>query len=126
MKKWPLILFLIFFAGGTISCSQIGANSSGVEENSSIANILKDPQKFKGKRLRVRGEFRGWKGACLSAPPVSRSDWMLQDDKYCIYVTGPVPGSLDPLKPHGEMIEVNVVIEVDGAGKPYLTNRSSR
>lgn len=120
MKKLASLTFLIIFVAGTASCSPTNSNPDGIQQGIEIGTILKNPDRFKDRRLVVSGEFKGWKGTCFSAPPVSRSDWMLQDGKDCIYVTGTIPTNMDPVNPHGEKVEINVTVGVDANGKAYL------
>jgi len=120
MKKWMLLTILILLAAGPVSCSGTNANSGKIDQDISIGTILKEPHRFQGSRLTIQGEFKGWKGSCFSAPPVSRSDWMLQEGKDCIYVTGPLPAGMDPVNPRSEKVEVNAEVDVDATGKAYL------
>lgn len=57
----------------------------------SILELLNNHKKFIGKKVTVTGNYTGWKNA-PSAPPVSRSDWVICDDKNkAIYCTGKIP-----------------------------------
>jgi len=86
----------------------------------SIAELRGDPAAYAGRTVLVSGSFKGWKGACLSTPPVSRSDWMLEDGTGCIYVHAPLPAGSDALKPQGEAVSLRAVVRQDRRGAPYL------
>ncbi len=54
----------------------------------SIAEILKDVQKFKGQLVSLRGQYLGWHGEDLQHPGITRSDWVIKDTTGAIYVSG--------------------------------------
>jgi hypothetical protein len=51
-----------------------------------------DSAKWVGRTVRITGRCRGY-GAAAAAdpPPLSRSDWLLEDGGKSIYVNGPLP-----------------------------------
>ena len=55
-----------------------------------IRTVLQHPAEFRGKEIGLSGTSRGWKGG-YGPPPVSRSDWVLEDLTGFIYVTGGFP-----------------------------------
>jgi len=91
-----------------------------LERKTTIKTIIQNPNNYEGKQVIVSGNFKGWKGSCFSAPPVTRSDWMIEDEGQCIYVSGDLPGGLDAMKPSGEEITIEATVKVDQKGKPYL------
>lgn len=95
----------------------------------SVADLLKESASLAGKKITVRGIFRGWQGPCKYPPPETRSDWMLADDGSCIYVSGPVPRSLDSKRSSpdiGKKIEVRGYVRLDKKGRPYLKADAER
>lgn len=89
------------------------------EEAGIIGQILGNPTGFDSRSVTISGEFRGWRGPCRSGPPVSRSDWMINDASGCLYVHGPLPTGLDASRPGGEKVTVTGVIRLN-RGNPYL------
>jgi len=76
-----------------------------------IGKVTSDPSGFKEKKIVLEGIFRGWNGKCESSRPLTRSDWILEDETGCIYVTGKVPSSLSPMAPKGERISVSGTVK---------------
>ena len=75
-----------------------------------------------GMAVQVRGFDAGWQGECRSGPPVSRSDWQLQDGGKCLYVHGPRPvARQDAGKP--VLVKVNGVLKTAPNGVLYLDAR---
>lgn len=85
-----------------------------------IQKIIEDPSRYEGKQIVLEGTFRGWKGKCESSRPLTRSDWILEDESGCIYVTGKVPDYLAPVAPKGERIAVSGTVQTGSAGMPLI------
>lgn len=85
----------------------------------SIRTIQENPALFAEKEVVVEGVFRGWTGKCAS-PFVTRSDWTLEDETGCIYVTGQVPSDLSPQRPRGERLLVKGRVITTKKGKPVI------
>jgi hypothetical protein len=85
-----------------------------------INNILDHHEDFVGKTVTVQGSFRGWKKKCLSSSMLKRSDWVLEDETGCIYVTGRIPASLSPFRPKGEKVLVRGRVLITKKGKPVI------
>jgi hypothetical protein len=84
-----------------------------------IESIHKNPDALKGHPVLVRGRFMGWR--CESAHPgITRSDWAIQDQTGCIYVTGTPPGSLNPVKDIGCPLVLMGTVEISASGAPYI------
>jgi hypothetical protein len=76
-------------------------------------------QTLEGKTIRLLGRYAGYKGHCPGPPPLSRSDWMLDDEsltnsktaddgKSCLYISGPVreaEKSGNPLTIEGQLAD---------------------
>jgi hypothetical protein len=52
-----------------------------------IGEILQNPSWYEGKIVKLSGNYRGWETG-HGSPPISRSDWVIQDFTGAIYVTG--------------------------------------
>ena len=89
-------------------------------EPASIKQILDHHKTFAGKDITVRGVFRGWKGKCPSSSLLTRSDWMLEDETGCIYITGRIPNALSPVQPKGERVLVKGRVIITKKGKPVI------
>lgn len=122
--KWQRIVLWFMAAGMVFTGMGACAGHSGPQNVSSPGQvvpgmILAEPARFESLSVTVTGIFYGWRGPCRTGPPVSRSDWMLADPSGCLYVHGPVPPGLDPVKPSGEEISVTGVVRIK-KGRPYL------
>jgi hypothetical protein len=85
-----------------------------------IQQIIDHQEDFIGKNVTVRGVFRGWKKNCTSSSMLKRSDWVLEDETGCIYVTGRIPSALSPMQPMGEMILVKGRVISTKKGAPAI------
>lgn len=77
-----------------------------------ITKVLSAPEEYKDSEIVLTGTFRGWKDACEGSAPVTRSDWILEDDTGCIYVSGQLPPRVSPLNPKNERIIVSGRVEI--------------
>ena len=88
-----------------------------------VRDIVENPKEYAGKLVRVTGVFMGWKaGEDLGAPPVTRSDWVLESKGYQVYVAAigaPMPG--DPIRDAGKLIvEVTGYVRLTSNERPYI------
>ncbi len=83
-----------------------------------IGDIRGVPTAYEGKVVTIEGKYQGWKGG-FGSPPVTRSDWLVEDATGWLYVTGK-PAGLDPLDDVGCPIKVTGVIRITKDGEPYL------
>jgi hypothetical protein len=74
---------------------------------------------YEGQTITIEGVYQGWQGGCGS-PPVTRSDWLVEDATGWLYVTGKPAGALDPLDDIGRPIKVTGQVELTEEGEPYL------
>jgi len=112
---WP---FLLACSGSTMS-SKPAANQAPTERPM-IEQVQEQAQSFEGKAVTIEGKFKGWKGKCAGGPPVTRSDWMLEDKTGCIYVSGPVPDGLSAISPRDEQVSVKGIVRINRSGKGYV------
>jgi len=66
----------------------------------------------------IEGKYQGWEGG-YGSPPVTRSDWLVEDATGWLYVTGK-PAGLDPLDDVGRPIKVTGEVRTTEEGEPYL------
>lgn len=87
-------------------------HSEYLQEERRIMDIdeVKD-KTYDGKVVTVRGEYLGWNSG-HGPPPVTKSDWVVEDQTGWIYVTG-VYSDLDPYDDAGREIEVTGTIVVE-------------
>lgn len=85
-----------------------------------IRSIWSDPAGFSGKKVSLAVAFKGWQGRCTGRPPVSRNDWMIEDNTGCMYVHGPLPNGLQPTSPHSEQLTLKGMVRLNRDGSPYL------
>jgi hypothetical protein len=84
-----------------------------------IGEIRTNPTLYRGQTVTVDGVYQGWQGG-YGSPPVTRSDWLLEDDTGWLYVTGKPAGDLDPLDDIGRPIKVTGQVELTEESEPYL------
>jgi hypothetical protein len=84
----------------------------------SIGDIRAAPAAYDGKVVTIEGEYQGWQGG-FGPPPVTRSDWLVQDASGWLYITGK-PAGLDPLADVGQPIKVTGLVRITEDGEPYL------
>jgi hypothetical protein len=83
-----------------------------------IGEIRATPTAYQGKVVIIEGVYQGWKGG-YGGPPVTRSDWLVEDATGWLYVTGK-PADLDPLGDVGHPIKVTGEVRITKDGEPYL------
>jgi len=79
-----------------------------------------------GHRVRVEGRCLGYSSPLvITGPPVTRSDWLLEDSGEAIYVSGVFPAECSPTDGSDERITVLGLVQQDtigtqGDGTPIL------
>lgn len=111
-------VFLLACTGSTMS-QKPGLNQTPVEKPT-IHQIQEQPESYNGRTVDMEGTFKGWQGKCIGPPPVTRSDWMLEDKTGCIYVSGPLPDGLSAISPQDEQVSVKGTMRIDRSGKAYV------
>ena len=84
-----------------------------------IEEIRTSSTLYDGQTVTIDGVYQGWQGG-YGSPPVTRSDWLLEDTTGWLYVTGKPAGELDPLGDVGRPIKVTGQVELTEEGEPYL------
>lgn len=84
-----------------------------------IGEIRAAPTLYEGQTVIVDGVYQGWQGG-YGSPPVTRSDWLVEDAAGWLYVTGKPAGDLDPLGDIGRQITVTGQVKLTEEGEPYL------
>jgi len=113
-----LILSVALLAVLLVTACQQVAPSPPPPAKPSIADIRSTPAAYEGKIVTIEGEYQGWKGG-FGGPPVTRSDWLVQDTTGWLYVTAK-PSGLDPLTDVGHPIKVTGLVRMTKDGEPYL------
>ncbi len=93
-----------------------------------------DLEKFVNKAVKVQGHFVGWQTtkckflAQILDKPLTRSDWAIENDNFCVFVTGGTPEGLSLFNPTtaGRLVEVEADVLKTTDGKIYLKYRSGR
>jgi hypothetical protein len=93
-----------------------------------LGSVIADPFSFEGQDITVVGYYRGWDllHEANTAPPVTRSDWVIKDSTGAIYVSADsqakVPEGLHPgsSQDTGVILEVKGVVRVTEGGQPYI------
>jgi hypothetical protein len=97
------------------------AETVNKETKIAIKKILDDPGSFENKDVTVQGINKGWSGACASSKMLTRSDWIVEDETGCIYVTGVLTPTGSPAdKPQGERVVVQGKVMIGVTGKPVI------
>ncbi len=116
-----VLVLPLSFIGCASARQQAPARAQMTETSpATLGEVSSDPKSFEGREVTLVVEFTGWKGACRSGPPVARSDWMVEDATGCLYVHGPLPPGLDPLKPSRQPLTLRGMVRVAEGGVPYL------
>ena len=123
MKKsycriYKLILLAAFLAALLVTACQQVAPSPPPPAKATIGEIRTTPSAYEGKVVTIEGEYQGWQGG-FGSPPVTRSDWLVQDATGWLYVTGKSAG-LDPVSDVGCPIKVTGLVRLTKEGEPYL------
>jgi len=84
-----------------------------------IGEIRTAPALYEGQTITIEGVYQGWQGG-YGSPPVTRSDWLLEDASGWLYVTGKPAGELNPLVDVGRPLMVTGQVELTQEGEPYL------
>ena len=84
-----------------------------------IGEIRAAPTTYEGETVTIEGVYQGWKGV-YGSPPVTRSDWLIEDATGWLYVTGKPAGDLDPLDDVGHPIKVTGQVRLTKEGELYL------
>ena len=83
----------------------------------SIKQVIENAARMNDQQVDLSGSFRGWSG-CPASTMITRSDWVLEDETGCIYVTGTFPAGVSPEKAKGERVQVFGRVVADANGKP--------
>ena len=127
LRCLSIIFFSLWLSFSLVACRTISADERNPENINkgpiNVDDLVGRAETLKGYSVNVMGTYMGWKGDCLSGPPVSRSDWMLEFNETCIYVNGSVPQGIQrgpQSKDIGKTIFVRGVVKFDSHGIPYL------
>jgi hypothetical protein len=74
---------------------------------------------YEGQTVIIEGVYQGWQGG-YGSPPVTRSDWLVEDNTGWLYVTGKPAGDLDLLGDIGRPVKITGQVELTEEGEPYL------
>lgn len=115
---------MVFALSGVvlIGCA---ATATNLKQTLLLHYVLAEPLVWQNKVVTIEGKFSGWNGQCKGAPPVSKSDWMLEDGNSCIYVNGRLPAGFSSLPPGtgtGRILVVQGVVRIDAKGLTYIEN----
>jgi len=112
------ILAAVLLALPLVAGCQPATPSPSPPAKASIGDIRMTPTDYEGQVVTIEGEYQGWTGG-FGSPPVTRSDWLVQDASGWLYVTGK-PAGLDPLADVGQPIKVTGLVRITDDGEPYL------
>jgi len=113
-----LILLAAFLAVLLVTACPQPASPPPPPAEATIGEIRATPTTYEGEVVTIEGVYQGWKGG-YGSPPVTRSDWLVEDATGWLYVTGK-PAGLDPLDDVGHPIKVTGQVELTKEGEPYL------
>ena len=97
-----------------------------------IGSIVAEPFAFEGQDIMIVGYYRGWDllHEANTAPPVTRSDWVIKDSTGAIYISArseaKVPEGLRPdsLQDMGIILKIKGIVRVTKEGQPYMEAKS--
>ncbi len=123
----PASLLIVLAALVLLSaCVGPGAAGQGstFDGKATISLINEKLPEYLGRKVTITGSFKGWKGPCDGVPPVSRSDWMIDDGTGCAYVAGPLPWpGLDSAAPADEPVVITGVVGKGPKGRAFIDAR---
>lgn len=105
------------------ACSNTTVSQPAIDIQTVDLVVLQAKQQFVGQAIQISGRFGGWQGRCQGGPPVSRSDWMLEGEQSCLYVSGRLPAGLQqpPHKSdHGTPVTLRGRLQRDRDKRLYL------
>ncbi len=114
---------------GLLGCGASGGNAPLKTAKANfifVDDLIKNADALKNKQIHVKGVFMGWQGRCTTPPPETRSDWMLQYNHDCIYVSGSTPQGIDRgprSKDIGRAVQVNGRVLFDKNGVVYIKSQ---
>lgn len=93
-----------------------------------IGSIIAEPFAFEERHVSIIGYYRGWDllQEANTAPPVTRSDWVIKDSTGAIYINAnseaQFPEGLHPssLQDTNIILEVKGIVRVTKLGQPYI------
>jgi len=85
-------------------------------EATCICLIKQYPLAYTGQKVTLTGQYRGWEYG-HGSPPITRSDWVLQDATGSIYVNG--ASKLKHPRDIGKPVQVSGTVRIKG-GVPYI------
>jgi hypothetical protein len=128
--KYSTVLIVVFILVFSASCVQVNSEaktqiknsqgSAGLSGAVSVGRILSNGSTYLNTPVFLTATFMGWKGKCKGAPPVSRSDWMVDDGTGCIYVTGKLPMGQNAMTPKEVVISIRGVVKRGQNGTVYI------
>ena len=83
----------------------------------SIDYLIENKNIYLNEKVKIVGIFKGWNGN-YGNPPVTRSDWIIEDSSNGIYVLGAFPWGLHP----GSKEDLGTEILLEGIFKKTLDN----
>ncbi|MCP4688703.1 MAG: hypothetical protein GY859_11680 [Desulfobacterales bacterium] len=118
LTRSPWMVAAFFFLAGCVSSPGEESAPSGASPNPaprSISELYENPGAFDGRVVELSGRFMGWTGCRAPTRMGSRSDWTLQDDQTCIYVSGGFPPGLRPRdkKDKGRHVTIKALVVHD-------------
>ena len=113
-----LILLAAFLAVLLVTACPQPAPPPLPPAEATIGEIRATPTTYEGEVVTIEGVYQGWEGG-YGSPPVTRSDWLVEDATGWLYVTGK-PAGLDPMDDVGHPIKVTGQVELTKEGEPYL------
>lgn len=67
------------------------AETTDVAITMSVATLVGHPNAYVGRLVSVSGRCLGWTGPALGSPPLTRSDWQLEDRGEAVWVSARLP-----------------------------------
>jgi hypothetical protein len=100
-EKSVCMIIVMLFA---CSCSNPKSFTSERKQAPGLAGLAQSPSAYKGKTIDLDGNSLGFSYANCNFPetflklPITRSDWVFSDGKYCCFVTGDLPSGFNPME----------------------------
>jgi len=135
IRKLCLLFFVVctFWGCGSGSLVQSDGNKDDALKHNAgtmtqkvsiyVDEFVNNVNKYENELVTIKGIFMGWRGSCKTPPPETRSDWMMEYNEVCVYVSGPPPLGIDITpnsKDIGKVINIHGKVLIGKSGTPYI------
>ncbi len=129
MTRATLTLWLLGLAGCHAAGGQTTPAPNGSSPLPATVHEVLTRASLTGTRVQVRGTCLGYSTPTVAAgaPPLTRSDWQLEEQGEAVWVTGPMPAGCSATQPAAAPSTISALVAQDTlpglGGKPGVVRR---